>query len=121
MQKIKRFITPLALLSAFAFLYGLCCMIFSDKHGWLALSGILLLVELAVPSLIANVVINLVIKNRKVNLLVQLIAVVIILGWYYEENGVFGLPFINNAQNYINNHNGSAIDTTELKHIDSAR
>ena len=72
-------------------------MIFSDKHGWLALSGILLLVELALPALIANVIINLVIKSKKANLLVQLIAVVIILGWYYEENGAYGLPFINST------------------------
>jgi hypothetical protein len=70
-------------------------MIFSDSHGWLALSGISLVVTLAIPCLIANVVINLTIKKKKANLLIQIFLAAIILGWYYEEFGAMGIPFIN--------------------------
>jgi hypothetical protein len=95
MRTILKFITPLSVLSVWALLYALDCMIFSDAHGWLALSGISLIIALAIPSLIANVVINMIIKRKKINLLIQLLIAVIIIVWYCEEYGSLGMPLIN--------------------------
>ena len=114
MKRIKKVISPLSILSLIAFLYGLKCMIFSDKHGWLALSGIGLVIELAVPCLIANIIINIAIKSKKINYIIQLTVSIIIVCVYYYNTGIMGMPFINDIQNYINNHSGNTIDTTTI-------
>ncbi len=88
-------------------------MIFSE-HGWLALSGVSLVLALAFPSFIANILINIIVKRKKVNRLIQLSASVVVICVYYEYFGIFGMPFINDIQNFLINHNGNTIDTTVI-------
>ncbi|MBL7690324.1 MAG: hypothetical protein JNM41_01925 [Flavipsychrobacter sp.] len=44
----------------------------------------------------------------------QLLAAITIVWVYYSNTGVLGFPFVNDIQNYINNHSGNTIDTTEI-------
>jgi|GEM_PF-2550859 len=123
MKRVLRFLYPLSILFVLALLYGLWCIIFSDKHGWLALSGITIIVCLAAPCLIAHVLVNMIVKKRNNRFSIQIPATVIIVFIYYFSNGVMGMPFINNIQNYYNNHTGNTIDTTTVNTnmIDTAK
>ncbi len=87
-------------------------MVFSDKHGWLALSGISLVVALALPAFMANLLIHIFVKRKRLNLFLQLLVALLIVVIYYDEFGIMGMPIINDIQNFINNHSGNMVDTT---------
>ncbi len=102
-------------MSIIAFLYGLCCIIYAEKHGWLALRGIEIITSLAIPTFLLNIIVNILLKTRRFYSYVQFLLVTIVLCLYYCNTGLFGMPFINSIRNFINNHSSNTIDTAQIE------
>lgn len=93
-MKFKRYITPLSVLTVVALLYGLWCVTFSDKHGWLAMAGLVILLFVFFPSLILNVILNKTVNKKGLNTALQLVLAVVIIVIHYYRFGNLGMPFL---------------------------
>jgi hypothetical protein len=90
-MKLKGFVTPLSFLSVIALMYGTFCIIFSDNHGWLAISGLLMILFVCIPSFILSLLINIFIHNKNLKIAVQVGVSIAIITVHYYRFGDFAV------------------------------
>lgn len=70
------------------------CIVFSDKHGWLAMTGLVMILFVFLPSFILNILVNVLVHKKGLKIALQLGLAIVIVVVHYYHFGNLGMPFL---------------------------